>query len=235
MSTMKTAHAIRHVHFEDLGLLEAILADHGYRHRYWDAGVDDLSELERAEPDLLVVLGGPISVNAADAYPFLWEEFHIVARHIAKGRPVLGICLGAQIIARALGAEVGTMDAKEIGFAPLELTQAGAASVLAPLRRAESVLHWHGEACLGVDRLSSLARTDLCQTQAFASGSKILGLQFHLEARLDTFERWLVGHCSELEGIGADVPAMRAAARHHLPRLEPIADEVFDGWLKQCS
>ena len=127
------------------------------------------------------------------------------------------------------------MAAKEIGFAPLALTEPGRASVLTPLARAEAVLHWHGEACRLTDGLAPLASTELCTAQAFASGPNILALQFHLETRLEAFERWLIGHCCELEGIGADIRAMRAAARHHLPRLAPIAAEVFDGWLSQCG
>lgn len=232
---MKKAHAIRHTHFEDLGLLEPILAEHGYHCRYWDVGLDDLGTLEWMTPDLLIILGGPISANDVEAYPFLVEEQRLVKRQIAGNHPLLGICLGAQIIARALGARVEPMASKEIGFAPLALTEDGKESVLAPLSRAEPVLHWHGEACRVSEQLPSLAYTSLCRNQAFLYGPRILGLQFHLEVPLHGFERWLIGHCHELASTGADVAAMRAAAQRTLPKLEPIAREVFHKWLMQCT
>ncbi|MFL1484915.1 glutamine amidotransferase [Marinobacter sp. LN3S78] len=232
---MKVAHVIRHIHFEDLGLLAPILAKHGYHYHYWDVGVDDLTELEQMTPDLLIILGGPISVNDIDAYPFLAMEQRLVRRQIASGRPLLGICLGAQIIARVMGASVEPMASKEIGFAPLALTDTGKQSVLAPLADAEAVLHWHGEACQIEEQLPALASTPACTNQAFMCGSQILGLQFHLEVPLQGCERWLVGHCHELASINTDVAAMRAESQRYLPRLEPIAREVFHRWLTQCA
>lgn len=231
---MKIAHVIRHIHFEDLGLLSPLLAEHGYHYHYWDVGVDDLNELEQMTPDLLVILGGPLSANDVDAYPFLAMEQRLVRRQIASGRPLLGICLGSQIIARVMGAGVEPMASKEIGFAPLALTEAGNQSVLAPLADAEAVLHWHGEACQIDEQLPALAYTSACTNQAFLYGSQILGLQFHLEVPLRGFERWLIGHCHELASIGTDVAAMRASAQRYLPRLEPMAREVFHRWLTQC-
>jgi GMP synthase (glutamine-hydrolysing) len=232
---MKTAHVIRHIYFEDLGLLGPILTEHGYHYHYWDAGMDDLKELEQMTPDLLIILGGPISANDTDAYPFLETEQRLVLRQIASSRPLLGICLGAQIIARAVGSRVEPMVAKEIGFGPLALTEAGHQSVLAPLADAEAVLHWHGEFCQSERQLSALACTPGCTNQAFLSGPYVLGLQFHLEVPLHGFERWLIGHCHELASIGTDVSALRASANRYLPRLEPVAREVFNRWLRQFA
>lgn len=232
---MKMAHVIRHIHFEDLGLLAPILAEHGYQYRYWDVGLDDLTELESIKPDLLIILGGPISANDVDAYPFLAEEQRLVKRQIDSGRALLGICLGAQIIARAMGGIIDPMAYKEIGLAPLALTDAGRQSILAPLAEAEMVLHWHGEACRIDESLTTLAYSSACEHQAFLYGNQILGLQFHLEVPLYGLERWFVGHHHELASTNIDVKALRAEAQKSLPSLEPIARQVFSNWLMQCA
>ncbi|WP_296251162.1 gamma-glutamyl-gamma-aminobutyrate hydrolase family protein [uncultured Stenotrophomonas sp.] len=125
---MKTALAIRHLHFEDLGALRPLLHEGGYSVRYLEAASDDLHIQE--EPDLLVVLGGPIAAFDEREYPFLLDELALIQRQLQRRLPLLGICLGAQLIARALGAEVASMGLKEIGFAPLTLTAQGRAGLL---------------------------------------------------------------------------------------------------------
>lgn len=92
---LKSAIAIRHIHFENLGTFEAVLAGAGYKLHYHDIGVDSLSMLDPVQPDLLIVLGGPVGVYETDAYPFLAWERAVLARHLAAGRPTFGICLGA--------------------------------------------------------------------------------------------------------------------------------------------
>ncbi|WP_077528916.1 glutamine amidotransferase [Vreelandella utahensis] len=227
---LKRAIAIRHLAFEDLGVLESLLLGSGYKVSYREAGVDDLEAIEEAQPDLLVILGAPISANDIETYPFVEQELALIQRLSERGTAVLGICLGAQLIARALGAGVEAMPRKEIGFSPIELTEEGGASVLAPLH-GMPVLHWHGEACGPVTGAPSLARTQICDNQAFQPASRILGLQFHLEVPLKRFERWLIGHCSELGSAGVSVPQLRRDAVEYLPQLETVATDVFRRWL----
>lgn len=231
----RKAIAIRHLAFEDLGLLEPLLLRHGYRVSYREAGVDDLGSIEREQPNLLIILGAPISVNDPDRYPFLEDEFRLVSRLSRNGTAVLGICLGAQVIARAWGAPVTAMATKEIGFSSLTLTEAGRGSVLAPLAEGLEVLHWHGEECGPLAMAPSLAETGICNNQAFQPAPHVLGLQFHLEVKLAAFERWLIGHCAELESAGLDVPALRERARESLPALEAVATGVFERWLTQIE
>ena len=231
----RKAIAIRHLAFEDLGLLEPQLLRHGYRVSYREAGVDDLARIEDERPDLLIVLGAPISVNDPERYPFLEAEFRLVSSLARKGTAILGICLGAQVIARAWGAPVMPMAGKEIGFSGLTLTEAGRGSVLAPLAEGHDVLHWHGEACGPLAMAPSLAETGPCHNQAFQPAPRVLGLQFHLEVKLATFERWLIGHCAELESVGLDVPALRDRARDCLPALQPVATEVCERWLARIE
>ena len=130
---MKTALALRHVHFEDLGTLEPLLRERGFEPRYLDPCVDDLAAVDAAAPELLVVLGGPIGAFDEAIHPFLAAELRLIERRLASGRPLLGICLGAQLIARLLGANVAPMGYKEIGFSELTLTDEGRHSALAPL------------------------------------------------------------------------------------------------------
>lgn len=233
MDTMRTnrkAVAIRHVPFETLGTFEAALAHAGYTLTYADVAHGDLATLDGLAPDLLVVLGGPIGVYETEAYPFLTTELALIKTRLHAGLPTLGICLGAQLIATALGARVAPTGTKEIGFAPLTLPPAGTDS---PLRHLSDVpvLHWHGD---GFDLPigATLLATTPVSNQAFAIGPNILGLQFHPEA--DTaheLEAWLIGHACELAGAGIDPRTIRADARLHGEVLARAGRTMFAEWL----
>ena len=229
----RTALAFRHVHFEDLGILEPLLRERGYRVEYLDQGIHAIDVERVDEADLLVVLGGPIGVHDTDGYPFLHAEKEAVARRAGLGRPMLGICLGAQLIAEALGAEVRPTGAVEIGYAPLELTTEGLAS---PLRSLQGVpvLHWHGDAFTIPDGAGHLARTPGFPNQAFRTETA-LALQFHLEADPRTIGRWLIGHAHELQHHGIDPRVIREQARLHGPRLESAARAAVGAWLDELE
>ena len=104
MAPMKTALALRHLAFEDLGLIEPLLVKRGFEVRYHEAGVDDFNAVDLAVVDLLVVLGGPISVEDEERFPWLIDEVALIRQRLDSQRPLLGICLGSQLMARALGA-----------------------------------------------------------------------------------------------------------------------------------
>lgn len=229
---LKSAVVIRHVHFEDLGTFEAVLTASGYRVHYYDLGLNELWTLDPTGPDLMVVLGGPVGVYETDAYPFLEEERQLLEKRLASGRPTLGICLGAQMIAAALGAKVAPMGYKEIGFSSLTLTEAGR---VGPLRHLEGVpvLHWHGDAFDIPDGASSVATTALCATQGFSIGPNILGLQFHPEVDACAgIERWLIGHAAELAAARIDPCALRNDAMKHGPGLREAARKMLTEWLQ---
>ena len=225
----KTAVAVRHVYFETLGTFEQVLADAGYDLSYLDAGQDPLT-IDAAKPDLLVMLGGPIGVYETDVYPVLLDELALIRARLASGKPLIGICLGAQLIAAALGAKVAATGIKEIGFSPLTLTEQGTKS---PLRHLDGVqvLHWHGDAFAIPQGAAHLASTPVCATQAFALGSNVLGLQFHPEADTHDLEPWLIGHAAELAGAKIDPRVIREDARRHGPALAKAARAMFAEWL----
>jgi len=229
--TLKTAVAIRHVPFEDLGAFRTPIEAAGYKIHYWDIGEQDLWTLEPVKTDLLIVLGGPIGAFEDGAYPFVAEEIDILEQRLAAGRPTMGICLGAQLIARAAGARVHPGKAKEIGFAPVELTEAGRNACLAPFADEPMTLHWHGDTFdlpAGAERLAS---TDTCENQAFSMGPNVIGFQFHPEASTRGFEKWLIGHAHELGAAGIDIPGLRVDAETYGAELERKAHRVAADWL----
>ncbi len=195
---MKTVLAIRHVAFEDLDHFAPLLTERGYAIRYCEAGYDDLTALDPSSDDLLVVLGGPIGVYEDEAYPFIHDELRLLRARLQAGRPTLGICLGCQMIAQALGARVYPGGRKEIGWKPLILTEAGRQSPLAAFADLAPVLHWHGDTFDLPEGATLLASSDLYPHQAFSWGSCALALQFHIETTARGLERWFIGHAGEI-------------------------------------
>lgn len=226
---MKTAIAIRHVHFEDLGLLDEVLRRHDYDIAYREAGVDAIDDEQTRSADLAIILGGPVGAYEDDIHPFLADETSLARVRMQASKPLLGICLGAQVMARALGSRVYPSGIKELGWAPLTLS--AAPSVLAPLDGL-AVLHWHGDTFDLPPGAERLASTPGIPNQAFSVGRHALGLQFHLEARAAGLERWYIGHAGEIAATpGIDVPTLRRQAGAHAAALATAARRVFTDWL----
>ena len=232
---MTSAMAIRHVAFEDLGAFAPVLSRRGYEIAYRDAGIDDLKETDPVAPDLLVVLGGPIGAYEEDAYPFIRDELAFIERRIAARRPTIGICLGAQLIARAIGAREFPSGVKEIGFAAIRLTEAGRGSCLAAYAAEPVALHWHGDTFELPESATRLALTDTCENQAFALGRHVIAFQFHPEAGAGGFERWLIGHAVEIAAAGIAPRKLRAEAEHFAPELARKAERTLIHWLDGLS
>ncbi len=232
---MPSALAIRHVHFEDLGVFGPVLENTGYDVGYIQAGVDSIAQSGAERTDVLIVLGAPIGAYEEDEYPFLLETMRVLEARLAAGRPTLGICLGAQLMARVLGARVYPGPAKEIGWAPVSLTQEGRHSALGHLE-GRPVLHWHGDTFDLPDGAIRLASTALTPNQAFSWGSHALGLQFHPEAAAETFELWLLGHACEIAGVpGLSVGALRADAHRYAPAASDAGALLFSEFLAGLS
>jgi GMP synthase (glutamine-hydrolysing) len=232
----RSAVVLRHVAFEDLGVLAPILQEAGWDASYREAPTDDLGDPSIEQADLLIVLGGPMGVYEVEAYPFLTREIAALERRLALNLPTLGICLGSQLMAKALGGRVFAGPTKEIGWGRVELTAEGRASCLRPLAEdGAMVVHWHGDTFdlpTGAIRLASNVHYE---NQAFGFGKRALALQFHLEADSRVLEKWYVGHATELSAAGVSVPDFRALTVGMSDRVRARARHIFSVWLRQIA
>lgn len=224
----ETVYAIQHLAFEDLGALEDVFYQYGYRVRYFDAGVDDLTTA-LAYDGLVVILGGPIGVYEQEDYPFLIDEISGLKERLAANKPTLGICLGAQLIAHALGASVYTGHTKEIGWSSLALSE----TTNNPLTTLgdTAVLHWHGDTFDLPDQAELLASSALYPNQAFKIGQNILALQFHIEVAEDELEKWLIGHTCELRKANISIPKLREDNQKYACELMSKSADVLKDYL----
>jgi GMP synthase (glutamine-hydrolysing) len=202
----KTIYAIQHLAFEDLGSLEDVFYQFGFRVRYFEAGVDDLGPALNYE-GLTIILGGPIGVYETEDYPFLIDEISGLRQRLKDDKPTIGICLGAQLIAHALGANVYAGEQKEIGWSELEIKNVEQ-NILSPLKDTK-VLHWHGDTFDLPENATLLASSTMYPNQAFSIGKNILALQFHLEILEESFEKWLIGHTCEIRNAQLSIQQLR--------------------------
>ncbi|HEU5062064.1 MAG TPA: type 1 glutamine amidotransferase [Solirubrobacterales bacterium] len=170
-----------------------------------------------------VVMGGPMNVDEVERFPALAAEREWLAEAVERGMPVLGICLGAQLLARALGAEVRAGEAPEIGFAPVEVSDPGD-PVLGGLAPRSEVLHWHGDVFDLPDGAEHLASSERTECQAFRAGNA-WGVLFHPEADFALVEAWL----AVPEMIEEAMAALGGAGEHALPeRAAELEDELIE-------
>jgi len=183
-------HCIKHVEYEGLGSIGAWLGSRGcalsYTRPYLGESFPSARDL-----DWLIVMGGPMGAADDDRYPWLGRERELVGEAIEAGKTVLGICLGAQLMAASLGASVFRNAEREIGWFAVEIL-GGGEGPLAGLPRSIEAFHWHRDTFDLPAGARRLARSEACENQAFSVGEKALGLQFHLEVTPGTVEA-LVG------------------------------------------
>lgn len=226
----------QHVAAEPLGTLDPLIRARGHRISFknFEREPDAVPQVDRYRG--LIVLGGPMNVQDHPHRAHLRHEMRAIEQMLAQGKPVLGICLGAQLLAHVLGAPVQRNPVKEIGWYELHKTAAGASDpVLAPLQARSTVFQWHG--CrFDIPRSAvHLASSADCAQQAFRHGDNAYGFQFHLEMDERLIERWLAtpAYRDELAGAGLaqDEHAIRAQTRQHIAGLQQQAAAVFNNFL----
>ena len=226
---MPTALVLQHIDIAHLGNLEKVLIDHGYDVRYLDATA--VAPKDLPEPDLLVVLGGNMGVYEKDAHPFLVGELSYLRDRLAAKRPILGICLGAQLIAEALGETVRRGTTIEIGFREVTPTEAGLDS---PLRHVVGVpmMQWHGDTFGLPKGAIRLASSGAYSNEAFALGIHVLAVQFHPELTADMYENWIVDGLDELEVLEIEADDLRRDALANGPAMQAASIAMFSEWLE---
>jgi len=233
---MKKLLVFQHVPHEILGTLNPLLKRAGFRIRYVNFG-----RHPDAQPSLegyhgVVVLGGPMSVNDSDRLPHLRTELNLIEDAMKKSLPVLGICLGAQLVAKTLGANVYPNSEKEIGWYDVTPTEeASSDCVFMHFRQTETIFQWHGDTFDMPHGASHLASSNLCGNQAFRYGLNVYGLQFHLEVDEPMIHRWLKvpENRSEIASLNGNIDAdhIHNETPLHIQRLHKLSNHAFSAFI----
>ena len=227
---------LKHVAAEPLGLLDPMLRERGHRIRYANFARDPDAAPRLDRYQALIVLGGPMQVDDAVMHPHLLTECRLIEQAMKQDMPVLGICLGAQLMAHVLGAPVGPCHRPEIGWYDLEPTRVTAHdAVLAPLDKPRPVYQWHHWGFDCPDGAVSLAVSQQTGCQAFRQGERAWGFQFHLELDERLIRRWLTlpFYRNDLarSGLAKSPEDLRADTHRFLPQSLALAEAVFGNWL----
>jgi len=231
---MKHALVIRHVVHEGVAGYRAPIEQAGYEIERVAACQTDFATLDLVSPDLLVVMGGPMGVYETDAYPWIADEIAAIAGRLEADRPTLGVCLGSQMLAAALGARVYAGPVREVGFAPMTLNEAALDS---PLRHVADVdvLHWHGDTFDLPASTELLASTSAYPNQAFRRGDKLLALQFHAEMGEDPrFHAWMEDE-DYIRGAGVNPVALQEDHDRLGPSAVRAGERMIADWLARLD
>lgn len=235
---MPRALIFQHVPYELLGTLNPLLKAAGFRMRYVNFGRQPDAQPRLDGYDCLIVLGGPMKVGQVDEYPHLATEMRLIAEALERDLPVLGICLGAQLMAAALGAEVRANPVPEIGWYNVTPTEHGRAdALLGHFADAEPLFQWHGDTFDIPTGAVHLAGTDTCVNQAFRYGERSYALQFHLEVDEPLVNRWLTvpHHVEELQRHQVDAARIRRHTAQRIHALMDLSERTFGTFIRQVG
>jgi len=230
--------ALRQVPHEALGVLEDVFRQAGLVYSYVDLFEEVPRQLNLEQVAGLVVLGGPMNVDETEVFPQLAEEIEWIRAALDRKIPILGICLGSQLLAKALGARVYPNRAKEIGWYDIQFDEAASDDPLfADCGKSETIFQWHGDTFDLPNGAVRLATSALCENQAFRYGDNAFGLQFHAEMTPDLVELWLAepGNCIEMaETPGIDPAEIRSRTPHEIDGLTQLAHRIFWRFATLC-
>jgi GMP synthase (glutamine-hydrolysing) len=227
----------QHVPHEPLGTLDPLLKEAGFRIRYVNFGRDPDLRPALARYAALIVLGGPMNADQIGSYPNLATEVAIIREALGKDMSVLGICLGAQLLAKALGGSVAANPVREVGWHDVELTQAGRDDpVLSTFADRQTVFQWHEDGIsLPEAAAVHLASSPASAVQAFRSGEHAYGFQFHLEVDRSLIDRWLTvpGNRPMLDAERGrvDPGEIRRQTASCVDALESLSRRTFSRWI----
>ena len=235
---MRKILVFQHVASEPLGHLDRLLRTSGFRIRYVNFGREPHAEPDVRRYDGLVVLGGWMNVDQADHLPHLRTEMAAIRDCVEADKPMLGICLGAQLLAAAMGGIVHANHVPEIGWYRLHTLQAAHQDPLFRHfeHRPHYVFQWHAYTFAPPPGAVPLAWTRNCRNQAYRLGDRAWGLQFHLEADEALINRWLDSEAGQAEidrhWSLRRIARIRKATREHLPVAQPLSDRVFSQFVR---
>jgi GMP synthase-like glutamine amidotransferase len=221
----------RHIPFEGLGLIAPTLTRNALDFKYIDAHSSQIGLVNITAAQALIFMGGPMSAN--DDLPYLHQEIELIRSAYAAGIPMLGICLGSQLIAKALGGSVYRNPVKEIGWFPIEFTDAARQDPLfSQLEQPETVFHWHSETFDLPPGAELLAHSVGCRHQAFRLRDNVYGLQFHLEVTPAMIADWCDqdANCGDVRELASPIDP-----NFNSVRLQELSSLVFGRWCTLVS
>ena len=224
---MKPVVVLQHIACETLGTFESRLALQKIPFRYIQSYLGGSLPTTPEDFSALIVMGGPMGVYEENKYPFLTDEKRLMERAIRAGRPVLGVCLGSQLLASVLGANVRKGTQKEIGWYPVRFSGGSKKTVTA--------FHWHGDIFDLPKGATALASSDLTAVQAYRYSDNTYGYLFHMEVTEPMIREWVRSFAEELSSASIDPKRILEDIPDHLPALNALGDETFDGWMRQIA
>jgi GMP synthase (glutamine-hydrolysing) len=222
---------LQHVACEDLGTISDALESKGISAHYVRSFAGQPVPANMEDAAGLIVMGGPMGVYDQPQYPFLQKEMKLIEEALKQEKPILGVCLGSQLLATALGAEVKKGKAKEIGWHPINLLPAAQGDALwQGVKSPFLAYHWHGDVFDLPAGALSLASSALTSCQAFRYGRNAYGFLFHMEVTQAIISAMIETFAVELQEEGIDGHSIVVQAREHLTRLQTVGHLVFQRW-----